>query len=117
MTSSNGVATLNVLRDQVQAGIIVTDFAIARLQSGGVHSATTLLYDCVDTTATIGGRVPLRISRARREVVPWRTESLSHRTGRPNLRRISREITHPHVAARIGYVARPADDTGLPHLT
>ncbi|MGQ0719567.1 MAG: hypothetical protein ACT4NP_20075 [Pseudonocardiales bacterium] len=70
------LATLKAPRDQVQRGIIGTDLAIARLRSGDVRSATTLLHDCVDTTAATGGRVAaLRIGRARRELAPWRTES------------------------------------------
>jgi transcriptional regulator with XRE-family HTH domain len=70
------LATLKAPRDQVQYGIIGTDLAIARLRTGDVRSATTLLHGCVDTTAATGGRVAaLRIGRARRELAPWRTES------------------------------------------
>lgn len=70
------LATLKPPRDQVQRGIIGTDLAIARLRAGDVRSATTLLHDSVDTTAATGGRVAaLRISRARRELAPWGTES------------------------------------------
>ncbi|MGH3874163.1 MAG: hypothetical protein ACRDSR_22125 [Pseudonocardiaceae bacterium] len=70
------LATLNAPRDQVQRGIIGTDFAIARLRGGDVRSAVTLLHDSVDITAATGGRVAAqRIARARRELAPWRTES------------------------------------------
>lgn len=70
------LATLNGPRDHIQRGIISTDLAIARLRTGDVRSATTLLHDSVDTTAATGGRVAaLRITRARRELAPWRTES------------------------------------------
>jgi hypothetical protein len=69
-------ATLKAPRDQVQRGIIGTDLAIARLRAGDVRSATTLLHDCVDMSAAIGGRVAAqRSARARRELTPWRTES------------------------------------------
>lgn len=70
------LAALTSPRDQVQRGIISTDLAVARLRGGDVRSAVTLLHDCVDTTAATGGRVAAqRISRARRELAPWRTES------------------------------------------
>ena len=42
---------------------------------GDVRSATTLLHECVETTAATRGRVAAqRIGRARRELAPWRTE-------------------------------------------
>ncbi|MPZ67290.1 MAG: hypothetical protein GEU83_17895 [Pseudonocardiaceae bacterium] len=69
------VAALTAPREQVQRGIAGTDLAIARLRCGDVRAATTLLHDCIDTTAATRGRVAIqRIGRARRELAPWRTE-------------------------------------------
>jgi hypothetical protein len=59
----------------VQRAIISTDLATARLRSGDIRSATTLLHDCVDMACATGGRVAAqRIGGVRRELAPWRTE-------------------------------------------
>jgi hypothetical protein len=71
------LATLTAQRDRVQRGIAGADLAIARLRGGDAHGATTLLHECVQTTAATGGRVATqRIGHARRELAPWRGEAL-----------------------------------------
>lgn len=70
------LAALMAQRDRVQRGIAGADLAIARLRGGDVRAATTLLHECVQTTAATGGRVVAqRIGHARRELAPWRDEA------------------------------------------
>ncbi|UNO42215.1 hypothetical protein [Streptomyces sp. MST-110588] len=62
-------------RERIQAAIISTDQALARIRLGAPQDAAALLHHCVDAAAGTGSRVAmLRLRTARDELGPWRHE-------------------------------------------
>lgn len=76
---ANAGATLTRPRDTVQRAIVLTDQALARLNTGGAGAAETsaeLLHQCVDLVAATRGRVPAqRLRQTRLALRPWRAEA------------------------------------------
>ncbi|WP_394431682.1 hypothetical protein [Streptomyces sp. SGAir0957] len=62
-------------RERVQRAIVTTDQAAACIRLDDPQAAAVLLHDCVDATASAGGRVAsMRLRQARRDLKPWRRE-------------------------------------------
>lgn len=69
------VRELRAPRERVQRAIVATDQALARIRLNAPESAAELLHGCIDAAKETGGRVPaIRLSRARRDLRPWRRE-------------------------------------------